>query len=280
MLTEEFGQTASIFNLAQRRGICFVTFFDSRDAERCVNSLDARMVHGREIHTSYAYASEGSSNNLDNCATITARTNLNGGITAEMIGECLSKCGEVRSAVRKMPGVFTVKFYDLRAAKKAAESSFEINGETVFTEMNPQEDEGCKSRPKDVELPFPPKRNGREREEDRQMDRERRGRYYPPPMAPPGYGIPYMTPPNYVGYPPPPRYGRYVEYRGGGERSTAFSRGSSELGEVGIGPRAGVVEAPAPVQLQVPAPAVAAGQPEADNNLFQKQLASLMKIMD
>jgi hypothetical protein len=53
-MTEEFGSTANIFNLASRPGIAFVTFFDSRDAERRVNGLESRVVNGQEVHTSYA----------------------------------------------------------------------------------------------------------------------------------------------------------------------------------------------------------------------------------
>jgi RNA recognition motif-containing protein len=51
-MTEECGPPANIFNLASRRGIAFVTFFDSLDAERCVSGLESRVVNGQEVPTS------------------------------------------------------------------------------------------------------------------------------------------------------------------------------------------------------------------------------------
>jgi hypothetical protein len=83
---------------------------------------------------------------------------------------------------------FTVKFCDLRAAKKAVEDSgkLEIAREKVFTEVKYKYDD-CKGRPKDVELP-PVRPRGRERGDRQERGRDARHDY--PPFAPPPYGVP------------------------------------------------------------------------------------------
>jgi RNA recognition motif-containing protein len=180
-IAEEFGPTANIFNLAARRGIGFLTFYDSRDAENCVNGLERRILHRREVHTSYAYAAPDKSpqDRRDICATVTVRAlHPRKVISQEMVTELLSQYGELKSVeAQETPGAFTVKFYDLRAARKAVQESgsAEVGGEAILVEFNIKDDDGSKQPPRGVEMPFAPKRKDKDgqREERHERDRER-----------------------------------------------------------------------------------------------------------
>jgi RNA recognition motif-containing protein len=180
-IAEEFGPTANICNLAARRGIGFLTFYDSRDAEKCVTQLERRMVHCREIHTSYAYAAPDKSaqDRRDICATVTVRAlHPRKVISQAMIEGPLSQYGELKSVeAQDTPGAFTVKFYDLRAARRAVQESGSagIGAEKILVEFNIKDDDGSKQPPRGMEMPFAPKRNdpSRQREDKHERDRER-----------------------------------------------------------------------------------------------------------
>jgi RNA recognition motif-containing protein len=294
LLAEEFGPTQSAFSLANRRGIGFVTFFDSRDAERCVNGLEAREVHGREVHTSYAYAASDDTrqSRLDHCATVTARlAGAPPALSEDLVRQCLSQCGEVKSVARQEgPDSFTVKFYDLRATKKAVAESgrLEIGGEKVLVELNPKEDDGCKGKPKDLEMPFPPKgRGGRDRDHE-----ERPKPYAPPfPLPPPyprppqAFPPPYAPPPHFRGNPPyaPPFPPRFALPPGAHAPPPAFPPPGLPPFPFQPPPNPDALAAalpPPPGAPPAPEKPPAAAPAAGEEQNFTKQLASLLKFLD
>jgi RNA recognition motif-containing protein len=204
-IAEEFGPTANVFSLANRRGIGFVTFYDSRDAERCVNELECRTLHQREIHTSYAYAAPDQSahNRFAICATITARS-AGPQISEDEVVESISRFGEIKSVEpQEAAGAFTVKFYDLRAAKMAVEAgAVDIGEHKVYIEFNLKEDDGNKRPQNGQEMLSSRKMKEKESEHGQGTRRtrvdDRRG--YPPP--PPTFMQIYPMPMQYGAVPP------------------------------------------------------------------------------
>jgi hypothetical protein len=199
-----------------------------------------------------------------------------------MIGECFRPLGDIKAIEKQESGIaFTVKFFDLRAAKKAIEESgkIEIAGGKVFTEFNWQDDDGSKGRPKDLELPAP---RGRAGEERRGRGRFQ-GQFMPPPypgypptgFIPPPPGYPGY-PPVFPGYPPPqfsgppitgfPSYPVFTPPIPEFQATTVVDKTPESHPKEEI--REAVVET---------APRVETAAQESET--FQKQLASLLKIL-
>jgi RNA recognition motif-containing protein len=196
-MAEEFGPTSSVFSLANRRGIGFVTFYDLRDAERCVNGLECRTVHNREIHTSYAYSPPGNSprDPRATCATITVNS-PDVSIGEGDIATAFAKYGEIKAILKGDEATsWTVKYFDLRAARKAIEETgtVKLNGKKTAVSLNLKDDDDQKSVPTGNEPHFPP----------RAAERRERGprTEFPAQYAPPPYGFAYGMPPMYPGYP-------------------------------------------------------------------------------
>jgi hypothetical protein len=222
-IAEKFGPTASVFSLAHKRGIGFVSFYDSRDAEKCVNELESKIIHGKTVHTAYAYTPPDRSphNAKDNCATITVQVpSGEEAITDGLIGEVFGRYGDIKIVTKQDDGTsFTVKYYDVRAARKAVEESgtVEVSGAKSTVELNFRDDDDLQSVPKEEDLeikrsklreaPRDFRRDGGRPPERRSHDghhsdyKQRPGPEYPPPGYPPPFAYP-----GYPGFPCPPGY--------------------------------------------------------------------------
>lgn len=239
-MAEEFGPTQNVFCLAQKKGIGFVTFYDSRDAEKCVNGLECRQLNGRQIHTSYAFGRGDTKNSDPICATVTVSSEQP--LDPETVKTTMAQFGDVKAVEQnvRLPNALTVKYYDLRSADKAVAQSgvLSIGNNPVRIELNYEDDDDHKSENKEPEPEELNKIRGRGREQreergsrrddryERYGDRDRRYDDYPSPPpgyfpGPPGYpgvpmqGYPGMPVPGYgppPGYPPQPGFVPYQYY--------------------------------------------------------------------
>lgn len=225
-VTKEYGEVSSIFSLAAQRGFAFVTFFDIRDAEKCVTGLEGRLVDGQTVHVAYAQSpSDNAKHDLLTCSTISAIANEGTQLTATEISAAFARYGDIKAIeLGDRPNMFTVKYYDLRAAKQAVDDNgnVDINGEKIACVYNTKDDDDLKC----IQL----KEERREREKrERALERDSRRRDrrdtrydydygypgYPPPHM---YGAPpYGYPPGqqYMPYPPYGQYGGYPSYPSG-----------------------------------------------------------------
>ena len=231
-VTGEFGEVSSMFSLAVQRGFAFVTFYDLREAEKCVNGLEGRVIDGQTVHTSFAHSpSDNAKHDLLTCSTISAVAKEGTQLTNTDISAAFARYGDIKSIEGgETPNLFTVKYYDLRAAKRAVDDNgnVEIKGERVECVYNTKDDDDLKCIQRKEERREREKRERSMGRDDRRHDR-RDGRYdygpypgYAPP--PPMYGYPGYPPgqQGYVPYPPyaggygypgaPPAYPGYPPY--------------------------------------------------------------------
>jgi RNA recognition motif-containing protein len=150
----EFGPTASIFSLASKRGIAFITFYDLRDAQKAVVGLDGRLLHGKTLEAAFAYSpSDNTSHDSTQiCSTITARSENEHTVLSESdISTAFSRYGEVKAIEPgNRPHMWVVKYYDLRASRKAVEDNgaITISGEKIGAEFNLIDDDDLKAVPR------------------------------------------------------------------------------------------------------------------------------------
>lgn len=225
-IASEFGEVAAVYSRASKRGIAFITFYDLRDAQKAVNQLENRNVHGRELHTSYAYSPPDHAKRdlSQNCSTITVTVPIteedeNIDIKLNQIEAEFSQFGEIRLAENgKNNNQFIIRYYDLRGARKAVENSgnIEINSKKLTIALNLEDDEDLKSQPTEQEKANDKKSDIERRKYKREQEIKNRKKRravsndYSYPVSyqpvPPTYSS-QMMPPNpywqYGNYPPP-----------------------------------------------------------------------------
>jgi RNA recognition motif-containing protein len=193
-LAAEFGPTKCIFNQASKRGIAFITFQDLRHAQDAVASLDNREIHGRAMHASFAFSMSDNSRNdpVPACATITCRSEKEDAKMNEQdIASAFSRYGDIRQVIMgEKPSIVIVKYFDMRAAKKAVEEtgSIIIRGGRIFVEFNQRADSETIESPR---RSYRPNDSHDSRPSERPV-------FQPPPYRPPPLPI--------QGYPPPAMY--------------------------------------------------------------------------
>jgi RNA recognition motif-containing protein len=207
-LAAEFGPTKCIFNQASKRGIAFLTFQDLRHAQDAVASLDNRELHGRTMRACFSFSMSDNSRNdpIPACATVTCRSEKEDTkVNEQDITSAFSRYGDIRQIILgEKPSLVIVKYFDMRAAKKAVEEtgSIIIRGERIFVEFNQRADSDK------IESPRPSYRLNDRRTFQARPDPPLA--YPPPPPMPiPGYPPPAMY---LSGYGPPPPYSPFMQY--------------------------------------------------------------------
>jgi RNA recognition motif-containing protein len=186
-----------MYNLASKRGIAFITFYDLREAQKAVAGLNGQEIHGKALETAFADAPSDNTTHdpTQICSTITARSeNEHTVLTESDIRTAFSKYGDIRAIEPgARPHEWVIKYFDLRASRKAVEANetIEISGERIMAEFNCIDDDDLKAVPK--------KEEERER---RALERKNRAERYDPRRRRDRYD-PYYPPPSQYGYPPP-----------------------------------------------------------------------------
>eukprot|EP00027_Filamoeba_sp_ATCC50430_P018660 CAMPEP_0168572452 /NCGR_PEP_ID=MMETSP0413-20121227/17946_1 /TAXON_ID=136452 /ORGANISM="Filamoeba nolandi, Strain NC-AS-23-1" /LENGTH=331 /DNA_ID=CAMNT_0008605511 /DNA_START=97 /DNA_END=1093 /DNA_ORIENTATION=- len=115
-ICEAFGQIKKFFPLIEKRGMTFVTYFDSRDAERARKDLQDRKFNGRPVDVHYALPKDTDAEQDENTGTlfVTVR-NASSPPDNHEIRTFFEQWGQIREvAFQKF-----VEYYDLRDSEKA-----------------------------------------------------------------------------------------------------------------------------------------------------------------
>jgi RNA recognition motif-containing protein len=143
---EKFGEVSNIYEKSEK-GFYFVTYYDVRSAQRAIEEAPGHLLHGRPVKANYAYKAD-NPRREPVCATISVKLGdaikINNVFDSE-INDAFQKFGEIRSIKRENDNnTFVVKFYDLRHAKAANESTepILIGGQPTRIEFRHGEDDG------------------------------------------------------------------------------------------------------------------------------------------
>lgn len=165
-LFKKYGEVKRVFNLIDKRGMAFITYYDIRDAQEAKRDLQGYDFEGRplDIHYSIPRDDEDQAKNEENNSTVFAR--LRGGtgplrdkppMTNREVKRLFEEWGSVKEVreCRGKPFQKFVEFYDIRHSEKCLKEAAETHKSTIL----------------DVQ-PAHAKREGR-RDDDRDRDRPR-----------------------------------------------------------------------------------------------------------
>jgi RNA recognition motif-containing protein len=122
---EPYGEIKRFFNLIEKRGMAFVTYYDSRSAEKAKREVQGRKVEGRTIDIHYALPKDEESTDEDDKNTgtlfVSFRNLKNPLPPNNEIKDYFSKWGEIKEVreCKNSPNQKFVEFYDLRDCEKA-----------------------------------------------------------------------------------------------------------------------------------------------------------------
>lgn len=121
-ICEGFGQIKKFFPLIEKRGMTFVTYFDSRDAESARKELQDRKFNGRPVDVHYALPKDADAEQDENTGTlfVTVR-NASSPPENHEIRNFFAQWGEIREVRDCKNSAFQkfVEYYDLRDSEKA-----------------------------------------------------------------------------------------------------------------------------------------------------------------
>jgi len=121
-ICEAFGQIKKFFPLIEKRGMTFVTYFDSRDAERARKDLQDRKFNGRPVDVHYALPKDTDAEQDENTGTlfVTVR-NASSPPDNHEIRTFFEQWGQIREVRDCKNSAFQkfVEYYDLRDSEKA-----------------------------------------------------------------------------------------------------------------------------------------------------------------
>lgn len=143
---ESFGEISYMYSLIKDKGFAFVTYSDIRNAQKAVEKGCETFLNGRPVRTNYANKSHFSHlDPTDTCATILVKSLKNP--SKMTIHEVISKMkdfGEIMSGspVEGQPGVFVIKYYNIKDAHKAMENNLpQIGSETASLEYKLEDED-------------------------------------------------------------------------------------------------------------------------------------------
>jgi len=130
-MLDGFGEIKSFFNLIQKRGLAFATYYDVRSAERAKKDLQSKEINGRLIDVHFAIPKEDDPEFMDDKNTGTlfiSLRNVTSPVNNDDIKSHFEQWGGVKDVreCKNSPNQKFVEFYDLRDCAKAFEQS--LNG--------------------------------------------------------------------------------------------------------------------------------------------------------
>jgi len=125
---DKYGEIKKIFSLIQKRGMAFVTYFDSRHAEAAKKDMQGSELNGRpiDVHFSLPKDEEDQTQDDKNNGTLFVSVrNSSSHIKNTDMFSFFSQWGQVREVrdCRNSPTQKFVEYYDLRDAEKALASA-------------------------------------------------------------------------------------------------------------------------------------------------------------
>jgi RNA recognition motif-containing protein len=152
----EYGEIANVYSLISTKGFAFVTYYDLRAAQKAVEQAYDRPIGGRPVRTNYAVKSSyGNRDPRTICSAVRLRSLVQGSrVSAAELANGLARFGEIRVVnPLPIPGEFSVKFFDIRAAQKLCqEGRIECAGEKFMAEFNLEDND----TPDPMPVAYPP----------------------------------------------------------------------------------------------------------------------------
>lgn len=224
----QFGEIANLYSLVQKKGMAFVTYFDIRDTQKAIEQGNNQQLHGRPIHTNYAYKppSNAKRDPRNTCDTVIVKTLSNPSkLTQADFLTALAKYGEIRNiSSGDSPGTYNVQYFDLRHTQEAAkERSILIANEQVTLDYKLDEEDAktpatpYQTQPNNMSPQYMPPMQQGNYNNPQYRQQQYRGHKGPqgafPPQPPQPY--PYQQVPNQPAYAPPgaqPAYQQGPQY--------------------------------------------------------------------
>jgi len=240
-LFEKYGDVKRTFNLIDKRGMAFITYYDIRDAEEAKRDLQGYVFEGREldIHYSIPREDEDPTKNDENNSTIFVR--LRGGkgrdtrppLSNREVRRLFEEWGAVKEVRDCKSNAFQkfVEFYDIRHSAKCLKEASDTHKDSIL-DVQPAHAKRDKKEPEDRDRGM--SREGYVHSPDGHFQINNSTPHmmvppYSPAAVPPVRTESYTNPQSYPQQaPPPPHYGAPppqaapagVPFQGGGGDAT------------------------------------------------------------
>ena len=220
---EKYGEISLYYPLINKKGICFVSYFDIRCAEKAKDEFNSMVIDCRHLEATYAYKPEFDTKRdlCKMCSTVTVKAASE--VDPEAVKSVLSTYGELRDFEVLGLSSFVVKYFDSRIADKVVSDQPTVGGVKLEVEFQPDKDMTsllpARARPRSINKVVKKEAKKESKTKNEKTNREKssekdakKADYYPaapPPFPytfiPPAYGQfpPYLYPPFYPPIPMP-----------------------------------------------------------------------------
>ena len=119
-LVKQFGDIANMYCLIPKKGFAFVTYYNLRDSQQAVEKLSGHILLGRPIRTNYANKSVFTHRDpRSTCACLQLKFSPQTKLQKIDVMNFMKQFGEIHEFQSDRPGLFVVKYYDIRDAQRA-----------------------------------------------------------------------------------------------------------------------------------------------------------------